>query len=129
MAKSNFTVLTTKKIVKVLDSIEQGMAISIACEKHELSRPTFYKWVNDSEDNKKKLYAIIDQRTSDVEDALFRKAIDGDTTAMIFWLKNRSRDRWADKREIDLGSTSVVINVSNNKAGEGLKDILGEADS
>jgi hypothetical protein len=27
--------------------------------------------------------------------------VPGDTTAMIFWLKNRRPDRWRDKREID----------------------------
>ena len=112
-----FTEVTTKKIAKILDSIEQGMAISIACEKHDLSRPTFYKWVNDDEANKKKLYTIIDQRTSDVEDALFRKAIDGDTTAMIFWLKNRSRERWADvsRQEIALSDEIREVEIKIRK--------------
>jgi len=41
-----------------------------------------------------------------VANALYRKAIGkkgqpGDTTAMIFWLKNRQRDNWRDKQEID----------------------------
>ncbi len=33
-----------------------------------------------------------------VEDALWRKAMDGNTTAIIFWLKNRSPVRWQDRR-------------------------------
>ncbi|MFT9498260.1 hypothetical protein [Anaerosolibacter sp.] len=28
-----------------------------------------------------------------------------DTTAAIFWLKNRQRDKWRDKHELDIGNT------------------------
>jgi len=37
-----------------------------------------------------------------VVDSLFRKAIDGDTTAMIFWLKNRQKRNWRDKQDHEL---------------------------
>ena len=40
-----------------------------------------------------------------VENALFKSAINGNVTAMIFWLKNRRPDKWRDRRdsaEIDL---------------------------
>ena len=32
-----------------------------------------------------------------VENALLNKALGGDTTAQIFWLKNRRPDKWRDK--------------------------------
>ena len=32
-----------------------------------------------------------------VENALLHKALGGDTTAQIFWLKNRRPDKWRDK--------------------------------
>ncbi len=34
-----------------------------------------------------------------VENALLKKALGGDVTAMIFWLKNRRPDKWREKRE------------------------------
>ncbi len=33
----------------------------------------------------------------EVENALLNKALGGDTTAQIFWLKNRRPDKWRDK--------------------------------
>lgn len=33
----------------------------------------------------------------EVENALLKKALDGDTAAMIFWLKNRQKKKWKDK--------------------------------
>ena len=35
----------------------------------------------------------------EVENALLAKALGGDVTAMIFWLKNRRPDKWRDKPE------------------------------
>lgn len=34
-----------------------------------------------------------------VENALLRKAIDGNTTAMIFWLKNNYREKYSDSQK------------------------------
>jgi hypothetical protein len=33
--------------------------------------------------------------------SLYNNAVDGDTTACIFWLKNRQRHAWRDRHEID----------------------------
>ena len=43
--------------------------------------------------------------------SLYTKATDqGDTIAMIFWLKNRRPDQWRDKHDIEF-SGGLVINV------------------
>lgn len=34
-----------------------------------------------------------------VEHSLYRRALSGDTTAMIFWLKNRRKDEWRDRQD------------------------------
>ena len=33
----------------------------------------------------------------EVENALLKRALSGDTTAQIFWLKNRKPEKWRDK--------------------------------
>ena len=49
-----------------------------------------------------------------VENALLNKAIGGDTTAQIFWLKNRRPDKWRDKPQEEKqssGTVKVIIDV------------------
>lgn len=33
--------------------------------------------------------------------SLYEKATNGDVTAQIFWLKNRQKDKWRDKQEVE----------------------------
>jgi len=42
-----------------------------------------------------------------------------DTTAQIFWLKNRQPDKWRDKKEID---ANVTAKMSIDALRESLKD-------
>lgn len=46
-----------------------------------------------------------------VENALLKKAMEGDTTAMIFWLKNRRPDKWRD-RPADTGKETDIEDLS-----------------
>jgi len=48
---------------------------------------------------------------SQVVKRLYEKAMNGDTTAMIFWLKNRRPDRWRDRKEIS-GEINEKVKLS-----------------
>jgi len=48
---------------------------------------------------------------SQVVKRLYEKAMDGDTTAMIFCLKNRRPDRWRDRKEIS-GEINEKVKLS-----------------
>lgn len=43
-----------------------------------------------------------------VENALFKSAIEGNVTAQIFWLKNRKPEQWRDKQEQKVDLTEAV---------------------
>lgn len=64
-----------------------------------ISKVTFYKYkASCSELNEllKKSKEVVDY---EVENALYKSAIGGNVSAMIFWLKNRRPDKWKDKKE------------------------------
>jgi len=44
-----------------------------------------------------------------IQRTLYEKAREGDTTSMIFWLKNRRPQEWRESRD---SSQSIVLNVS-----------------
>jgi hypothetical protein len=55
----------------------------------------------------KKGKEVVDRQ---VEKALLKKALNGNVTAMIFWLKNRKPDKWRDSQSIE-HSTNEEINI------------------
>lgn len=51
-----------------------------------------------------------------VENALFRSALEGNVTAQIFWLKNRKPDKWRDKQEqkVNLEAVKIVDSIGDS---------------
>ncbi|MBQ0112216.1 MAG: hypothetical protein KBT03_03710 [Bacteroidales bacterium] len=79
-----------------------------------IARTTLYDWKKKSSDitnSLKKGKEIVD---FEVENALLKNALEGNTTAQIFWLKNRISDRWRDK----------IINDDDEKDIKNAKDII-----
>lgn len=67
-------------------------AVALKCARHSINRlirtdPSLKEVLDDARER------VIDE----VEDAFTQKAIDGDTTASIFFLKTRARDRGYDQ--------------------------------
>jgi hypothetical protein len=67
----------------------------------EVSQRTIQSWKNDHPDFADALRAGKDIADSLVARSLYDKAVGGDTTACIFWLKNRQKHAWRDRHEID----------------------------
>ena len=70
---------------------------------------TLYEWkkkYHEMAEALKKTKEIVDRQ---VENALFKKAMSGDTTALIFWLKNRRPQDWRDKRETQLSGNVQTV--------------------
>lgn len=58
---------------------------------------TLYAWKKDHREISEALKKGKEVVDYEVENALLTKALIGDTTAQIFWLKNRRPDKWRDK--------------------------------
>ena len=123
MAKRKYEYwLTPEGLIKLEGWARDGLSDDQIAKNIGINRDTLYRWKKaypDFSDALKRGKEVIDRQ---VENALLKRALgytydevtfeDGvevkrvrkqvvpDTTAQIFWLKNRKPDDWRDKREI-----------------------------
>lgn len=98
MAKGKFEYwLTEDGLTLIAGWARDGLIDEQIAHNMGIATGTLYEW-------KKKFPEISDALKTgkevvdyQVENALLDKALDGDTTAQIFWLKNRRPDKWRDK--------------------------------
>ncbi len=57
-----------------------------------------------------------------VENALLRNALQGDTTAQMFWLRNRKPAQWRDLKEINNGMQDGLVHIDLS----GITGVVGE---
>lgn len=92
-----------------------GLTDEQLAEKIGITATTLYEWKNRFPEISEALKKGKEAVDYEVENALLSKALAGDTTAQIFWLKNRRPDKWRDKpRETDGGEDGevrVIIDV------------------
>lgn len=117
MAKGKYEYWLTDEGLTLLEGwARDGLTDEQIAHNAGITAVTLYDW--------KKKYPKISETLKkgkevvdfEVENALLQKALNGDTTAQIFWLKNRRPDKWRDKPNI-----SVDLNIP---ATEKLDNIL-----
>lgn len=79
-----------------------GLTDEQIAENMGISRRTFYNWRNKYPQLEKVTKLGKEHANFAVENALFKKAIGGNTTAMIFWLKNNWRSKYSDSPKTDV---------------------------
>ena len=107
MTNKNLSEWITPDSLVLLESYaREGLTDEEIAEKLGITVRTLYRWEKYSvtdvdgkithpiKEALKKGKELPDRK---VENALLSKALNGDVTAMIFWLKNRRPDRWSDK--------------------------------
>ena len=88
--------LTFLKILK-----GNGGNINDACNATSIARRTVYVWMNKEEWFKNSIEDIREISVDNVESALYKSAIEGNTTAQIFFLKTQGKSRgYIERQEI-----------------------------
>lgn len=112
----------TEKLKAILKSLHKGASINSACQAANISVVSFWKWRKKNKKLDLLVKSIYDSRIQIVEDALYKGALEGNTTAQIFFLKNRAVDRWRDKQDVEhtgQGQNIVIIRPET-------KDVAGQ---
>lgn len=127
---------TTDNLLRIQGWARDGLTMEQIAYNIGITKPTLYKWQERDSNFLNALKVSRDVADRQVENVLFKNAIgfkyteqqltdDGmivevekyskpNTTAQIFWLKNRKPEQWRDKQNIEHdGSINQNIDLSN----------------
>lgn len=76
-----------------------------------ISKVTFYEWRNKFPNFANLIKEDKDYADTQVENALYKQALEGNVTAAIFWLKNRRRKDWKDKQDLEVTGELGIADV------------------
>lgn len=128
MAKGKYQYWLTSEGLTLLEGwARDGLTDEQISKKCGISRETLNQWKNkysDISDTLKKGKEVVDYQ---VENALLSAALEGNTTAQIFWLKNRRPDKWRDKPEESRGARDAETNAQDDLM-RAIKEAVGDAD-
>lgn len=97
MAEGRYKEWLTKEGLMLLQGWKRdGLTDEQIAEKIGIKRPTLYDWKKKYPDISDALKRGKETVNFAVENALLKKALSGNTTAIIFWLKNNWRDKYND---------------------------------
>lgn len=92
-------------------------------EKLGVSRNALFKWRKKSDKLNNAINLGKELTDQQVENALYKSAVSGNVTAMIFWLKNRKPKMWCDVNRIDVNTENKKFDdVISQLGGEGLDE-------
>lgn len=123
MAKGKYEKWLKKENLLLLEGwARDGLTDEQIAKNIGITLSTFYEWkkkYSDISESLKKGKEVVDYQ---VENALLSSALEGNTTAQIFWLKNRRPDKWRDKQKEETDKTAL------DKLDNILKEIKEDAE-
>lgn len=96
--KDNETTIIKKSII---ENLSQGNSVEGTCKKVKINKTTFYEWVKKDKQFAEDVEKARLSQVVVVEDALFKKAKAGNVTAIIFFLCNRSPEKWKNVQRVE----------------------------
>ena len=114
--------LTPEGLLLLEGWARDGLTDEQIAQKMGVGYSTLQTWKSkyqDIQDTLKKGKDVVDYQ---VENALLSSALDGNTTAQIFWLKNRRPDKWRDKQKEEADTAAL------DKLDDILREIRADAE-
>jgi DNA-binding XRE family transcriptional regulator len=98
--------VTVKK--EFLEVLREKCSVYHAAKVVDVSRKTVYKWRHEDPEFAESWNAAIEDSVDKVESSLYERALAGDTTATIFFLKG-NRAKYRDRVTIDVNKLDADI--------------------
>lgn len=116
MAKGKYEYWLTEDGLTLLEGwARDGLTDEQIAKNMGIRRSTLADWkkkYSDISDTLKKGKEVVDY---EVENALLAKALSGDTTAIIFWLKNRRSQTWRDKQNVEMSGSLEILSSEDKR--------------
>lgn len=108
-----------EKILLIEGWARNGLTNEQIAENMQISVVTLWEWRKKSTKISNALKIGKEEADLNVENALYKEALKGNTTAIIFWLKNRKSKEWRDKIQQEITTESAVkLVIDNNELSE-----------
>lgn len=120
MAKTTYKDWETEEKILLLQGwARNGLTNEQIASNMDIVVSTLWEWRKKSPKISNALKIGKDEADIQVENALYKAALEGNTTAMIFWLKNRRSKDWRDKIQQEITTESAVkLVIDNNELSD-----------
>lgn len=120
MAKTTYKDWETEEKILLLQGwARNGLTNEQIASNMDIVVSTLWEWRKKSPKISNALKIGKDEADIQVENALYKAALKGNTTAMIFWLKNRRSKEWRDKIQQEITTESAVkLVIDNNELSD-----------
>ena len=104
----------------LLKALEKSLGVvTTAWKQTDISRATYYRWLEEDEDFASKAKSIQDIALDFVESKLHEQIKDNNTPATIFYLKTKGKGRgYIERSEVDHTTKGEAINVISLGGGD-----------
>lgn len=109
---------TDSKLLLLQGWAIDGLTIQDIANNIGINKKTLYDWMHKSSNICNALKIGREQADYTIVNALYNKAKSGDTTAMIFWLKNRISDKWRERQDNNVNFVGQDFEIKINKKEE-----------
>jgi hypothetical protein len=112
--RTNLGVRHYKQLRAIFKSLRAGVSITQSCKAAGIDPSCLWLWRKKSNRLDIIINSITDSRVMMVEDALFKKALEGSVAAQVFYTCNRAPDRWHNVADIK----NIIYNMPGAQKDE-----------
>lgn len=107
---------TKRNKERLLEALEKHLGIvTPACKEANVARETFYLWMNNDDDFKKKVEEINEIQGDFVENQLFNKIKEGSERSILFYMKYKGKKRgYSDSIDVTTNGENISSDIKIN---------------